>query len=82
MKGGETMRDLLICEGACNPNIHTLDAQVLAFPKDDGQPRGTPVLWQEQRALRYTRHDHPSTAGPNYRVCTVCGTKRRFGRQW
>lgn len=70
----------LICEGTCNPDLARVDRAVSvarASSPYDGAPIGDERLYVQQRALRYTAHD--ATEREFVRVCTVCGTRRRFG---
>ena len=70
----------LICEGACNPTIESVDALgELLIDGTEGTgkgPRGLPKLWEQQRQLRYTEHEGSGV----WWQCTVCRHARRWGK--
>lgn len=66
----------LICEGACNPNIAAIDAEVQRYPKRDVFPVGYEGLWRRQRTLVYTPH---VMIQEHVAKCVECGRARVFG---
>ena len=74
-------RPLLICEGACNPDIAAIDqAIVVAVMQRDKlatqEATGDEHLWEWQRTLLYTQH---KMIAPHTAQCTICHTVRRYG---
>ena len=69
----------LICEGACNPTIHTHDAMIHEWNERRDKIRGVPlpqeiIRWTQ--AATYTGH---VSVNPNGAKCLVCGHVRRYG---
>jgi hypothetical protein len=71
-----------VCEGACNPSLHTLDAEVAEARKRESSFYLRRVyaldtgLTEKLRQLAHTLHE--PVAETRWR-CTCCGHIRRFG---
>jgi hypothetical protein len=71
---------ILLCEGACNPDLGGLDVRVraernrLGIDQSGPIPDG-PVLAAVQRLI-HTRHRHTRA---NRYTCIGCGTERQYG---
>lgn len=80
----------LICEGACNPTVQSLDALVRDAGRIEWRKVGktiksvtdlSPVVSAQLRGLLYTPHTLRSATdkcGERF-VCAACGHARRFG---
>jgi hypothetical protein len=68
---------LLICEGACNPTLPIVEAELARHSKLDPNPIGGDHLYRLQRALRYTAH---FVIDENGAQCRQCSHVRAYGR--
>ena len=78
----------LICEGACNPTLPSVDAMVRAavHPRDSYDQATRRVLDTSEgnlgdwlRAQKHTPHVKVNHRAHNRYACQVCGSDRRFG---
>jgi hypothetical protein len=71
---------LLVCEGLCNPDLASVDAEVRRNTMSDGTVYLNDELRYRQRRLKHTPHRYVSMPLPyaNF-ACEVCGHVRRCG---
>lgn len=71
---------MLICEGACNPGLKLLDAQVAAAYNPKGEVKkamDVEPLLQQLRQLQHTPHERLPGSKHLY-ICAICHSTRRY----
>jgi hypothetical protein len=63
---------MLICEGACNPDVYRIDNLI----KRVGRESAAALVTNFARSANYTQH---ARVGSELYECEDCGVRRRFG---